>query len=193
MKNVHIDVVFAVLARGLERGFRSLRRRIPGYRRETQGESKKSSVSSDSRDFRLQLERKLQAFVSTKNRETLQRAAATARGFIVDGDVLPPVGRPMDFLQDVARVANIVNLPEDALITQMKIDNLPIPGGANREGYCAGEDLYYWAFGLSDFLKFKRAAEVHCPKIHRLYELGGSTGRFFRHVYCSQFARRGVG
>jgi len=60
-------------------------------------------------------------------------------------------------------------------------DTWPIPAPEDREGYSPGLDVQYWASGLADCLKVRRAAEQLGVAIRRYFDFGCASGRVLRH------------
>jgi SAM-dependent methyltransferase len=107
--------------------------------------------------------------------ETLERKIELVKYPIVHGNpVVPPVGTIADFISDIA---------DPAVAMRARLDTLPIPESSNREGYGA-TPAQYWLSGLQDYDAVVNALGEFSIREGRLYDFGGSTGRFFRHVVC---------
>jgi SAM-dependent methyltransferase len=103
--------------------------------------------------------------------------------YVTEGELLPPIGKPSDFLHELSSI-NLAELgfssaDHDEIKRRVALDNFPLPALQNREGYTG--DLYYWVFGLSDYLRLVDACKRYGIRMSRIFDFGGSTGRAFRH------------
>jgi SAM-dependent methyltransferase len=110
---------------------------------------------------------------------------------------LPPRGSPAELLASGAQMdAAIERFGEDSPLGRFhaanrgRIEELaraeaqPIPADADRVGYCAGDDLAYWLFGLEDCLRLEEIGhELDRPLApgQRFLDLGCASGRVLRH------------
>lgn len=126
-----------------------------------------------------------------------------------DHPILPPVGLVRDFVRvggpniDAWRywMADVADRDEEGRYARVLRDTWPLPDTINREGYCDGDHLAYWLSGLADHLKTVEAAARYGVNGGKFYELGGGTGRVYRHfaiqsdvweVWSSDFRRSSV-
>ena len=112
--------------------------------------------------------------------------------------------RPEPWEDDISRntldVAPFINLPppcqrtDEEFAQQAKVltpellaganlrelasrDAWPIPSPEDREGYSPGLDVQYWASGMADCLKVRRAAQQLGIDIRRYFDFGCASGR----------------
>ena len=97
--------------------------------------------------------------------------------------LLPPVGYPLDFLDDTVLAEFAASLKIDPLELRDRIrrDVFAIPHPSNREGYAEGFDLVFWLSGYADYETVRKLAADRGVTRGRYFDFGGSTGRVFRH------------
>lgn len=97
--------------------------------------------------------------------------------------LLPPVGYPIDFLDDTALTGFAIarKIDPTELRDRIRRDVFAIPHPVNREGYAEGFDLDFWLSGYADYETIRKLAAEQGVTRGRYFDFGGSTGRVFRH------------
>jgi SAM-dependent methyltransferase len=115
-------------------------------------------------------------------RNQLERTLKYSLTYAESSELLPPVGYPVDFIDDhvLAECASWIQADPGEMRERIGRDVFPIPDAQNREGYCAGDDLGYWLSGYADYRMIEGIAAEYGVKGGRYFDFGGSTGRVFR-------------
>jgi SAM-dependent methyltransferase len=101
---------------------------------------------------------------------------------------LPPIADLVDEKR-LGAAAVQAAIAED-VATYAARDRCPLPLGEDREGYYGDNHAGYWASGLSDYLKVRKAsgrAGIDLDRA-RYFELGCASGRVLRHLACQSDA-----
>jgi SAM-dependent methyltransferase len=112
------------------------------------------------------------------------RMSAAARLYITAGSLLPPICTAAALRNSIERDGLRGFVPDmdmSSVLDCLQRDHLPIPARENRENYGAGDDAFYWLFGLDDCFKVKRTLKEQGIARDRVLDFGGATGRVFRH------------
>lgn len=121
--------------------------------------------------------------VSTDIQQRLGKALKYTLPYAEASDLLPPVGYPSDFVQEIVRPKYKPWIQGSAEAKQEMLlkDTSPIPHPHNREGYAEGNDLMYWLSGYADYRMLQSFAAEYGIQGGRYFDFGGATGRVFRH------------
>lgn len=110
---------------------------------------------------------------------------------------VPPLGTPGELLASGVQLdTSMERFTEDSPMWRFRAanparieelaraDTQPIPAAADRVGYCPGDDLAYWLFGLEDYLRLEEVGrELDRPLSpgRRFLDFGCASGRVLRH------------
>ena len=112
--------------------------------------------------------------------------------FVAGGEVLPPVGLPIDFWDEQLAADNPYYTEPDVL-ERLRCDRLPLPGPENNENYTVPGSaislLRYWLGGLDDYRRVVGACRDRGFEPRRIFDFGGSTGRLARHFAAQDGGR----
>jgi ubiquinone/menaquinone biosynthesis C-methylase UbiE len=112
----------------------------------------------------------------------MERALKYGVTYAEGSELLPPVGLPIDFIDDkvLEESSSWVQASPCEMRDRIQRDVVPIPHSHNREGYAEGNDLIYWLSGFDDYRMIEGLAAEYGINGGRYFDFGGSTGRVFR-------------